>query len=885
MAAAQQDPVTTVFCLQLRSSAALYAGELDLGLRLARECIDIFGPWLELNEFCYHIANVELIQALRGRSLEAWSWLERGLDRLRRSNTRPAVAEYLIHRARATMAALGREPTPGWMTAQFAAVLPSNAGQGFHRLFSWGPRARWYVERGDLGEAFEDLIRSFEAEHQDPRAAHLVLCEYYVAIAHARMFQALRAGALERDRHVVALRRATTDLAAVAKLPVLRAHQLLAEGCLAWLDGNERKASKALGEAEALADEESCPWVLYGVARTRAHKLRAEGRGDAARDQARIAEALATQHGAVHRARWIREEFALPLSMPDVSTLEHSSSSRSSRSSRTNRQLAALLQVAQAPRRDLKTEQQAGRILDELMSSINADRAAIWFQPEPKQSGTAVFRHRGSDISISVGAESPHGELLRGVHQSGQPWPPFDAAAFGDHPFDPGRLIAVPLNLYDKPVGALCIERVNEDAPFSPDDRSLLVLLSHQVPITLEIARLLFEREQLHTSLQQAKKMEAMGQLAGGLAHDFNNMLAAMKVALSAARERAALDSELTIELDIISQATTRAAQLTSQLLSFSRHQPVPVAVHDVNQLISTLEPMLRRVVGSKVTVSTNLSPAADAVEVDQGSFDQALVNLLINARDAMPSGGALSISTRNVFLDDAQAQRNNIAPGAYVEVEVADTGEGMSPETMTRIFDPFFTTKPSGSGSGLGLSMVYAFARNCGGNIDVSSELARGTQFRLYLKRVERRRPSRPVRAVAASTVASAPIVTHPGPDTILVVDDDDLVRRSIAKILERHGYRVVAASGSMEALDVAREQGPRIGLVILDVLMPGVTGPELGRRLYDLNLSAKLLFVSGFSPESIPLEDANVAADMLLQKPFSQTALLERVRQLMHH
>ena len=194
---------------------------------------------------------------------------------------------------------------------------------------------------------------------------------------------------------------------------------------------------------------------------------------------------------------------------------------------------------------------------------------------------------------------------------------------------------------------------------------------------------------------------------------------------------------------------------------------------------------------------------------------------------------------------------------------------------------EPFFTTKPSGSGSGLGLSMVYAFARNCGGGIDVSSELGKGTQFRLFLKRVERRHLS-PVRPIGA---LPAPIVKHEGPDTILVVDDDDLVRRSIAKILERNGYRVVAASGSLEALDVARQQGARIGLVILDVLMPGVTGPELGRRLYDLNLSAKLLFVSGFSPESIPLEEAQVASEMLLQKPFSQTALLERVRQLMHH
>ena len=663
-----------------------------------------------------------------------------------------------------------------------------------------------------------------------------------------------------------------------------------------WPSNHARYASAAsecaltrgiFAEAEVVANQQACPWVLYAVARARAHMLRASGKELAARDQARAAEVFAQEHGAVARARWVREEFGLIEPAPEPAQTHRSS--RSSSSSRANRQLTALLQVARAPRRDLKTEQQAGAILDELMSSLAADRGSIWFQPESGTSGTAVTRDRGSEISVSLGAESPRGALLRDVHRTGTPWPDSsaspDASWLDEAHFDPARLLAVPLFLYQKPVGALCIERAPNAPPFAEDDRSLLSLLSHQVPIALEVARLLFEREQLHTSLQHAKKMEAMGQLAGGLAHDFNNMLAAMKVALSAARERAVLDAELTVELDIISQATTRAAQLTSQLLSFSRHQPVPVAIHDVNQLVSTLEPMLRRVVGSKVKITTELSPAVGAVEVDQGSFDQALVNLLINARDAMPNGGTLSITTKNVTLGEAAAQHNNIAPGDYVEVQVADTGEGMSAETISRIFEPFFTTKPSGTGSGLGLAMVYAFARNCGGSIDVSSEVGRGTQFRLYLKQVARARTSRPSRPTAGVSPAAAAVITHEGPDTILVVDDDDLVRRSIAKILERNGYRVVAASGSVEAMNVAREQGERIGLIILDVLMPGVTGPELGRRLYDLNLSAKLLFVSGFAPESIPLEDTHVAAEMLLQKPFSQTALLERVRQLMHH
>jgi CheY-like chemotaxis protein len=248
-----------------------------------------------------------------------------------------------------------------------------------------------------------------------------------------------------------------------------------------------------------------------------------------------------------------------------------------------------------------------------------------------------------------------------------------------------------------------------------------------------------------------------------------------------------------------------------------------------------------------------------------------------------MPRGGKFTITTRNLVLGASAAQRANLGPGEYVEIEASDTGEGMNAETLTRIFEPFYTTKAAGRGTGLGLAMVYAFARNCGGSIEVSSEVGSGTQFRLYLKRADRTRASRPV-APASQPVPSSPQMARDNPDTILVVDDDDLVRRSIAKILERNGYRVLAASGSVEALNVAKQQGTRIALIILDVLMPGLTGPELGRRLFDLNLPAKLLFVSGFAPESIQIEDAHVAADMLLQKPFSQAVLLERVRQLMH-
>jgi signal transduction histidine kinase/CheY-like chemotaxis protein len=950
IAARQGDAATIAFCAQLHAIAASWAGDLDQALVLLRECIDVHGPWLELNEYVGLVCSADTILCLRGQSTQAWPWIERAVERLRRSRVRPLVAEFLIHRARADLAAIGRGPdNDPWLATQLQLVSASDAGRGYHRLASWGPRARFYVESGELGAEFEDLVRSFEAERHNPRSVHIGVSEYYVAVAHARMHQALRARPAERPARIAALRAAAADVRTAARVHLLKAHALLVDGALAWLEGREKKASSLLADAGALASQHDCPWVLWGVARVRAHMLKASGKESAAKDQARIAELLARSHGAQTRARWVREEFGLT-EPPTERRIYAQPSTRASYSSRVSRQLAALLQVARAPRRDLKTEQQAAAILDELVSSLHAERGAIWFQPEPGSAGTTVARHRGSEVSVSVDADSPRGALLRSVHEKGAPWPTIPGLADDEHEFDTERVLAVPLFLFERPVGALCIERGSQDPPFVPEDQSLLVLLCHQVPIALEIARLLVEREQLQASLQQAKKMEAMGQLAGGVAHDFNNMLAAMKVSLCAAQERAASDKELMAELEIMADAMQRAAHLTAQLLSFSRHQPVPVAVHDINQLIVDLEPMLRRVAGPTIEVVVKPSPQASAVEVDQNGFDQALVNLLMNARDAMPNGGTFTISTRHVVLNETAAQHANVPPGEYVEVQVSDTGEGMNAETLSRIFEPFFTTKAPGRGTGLGLAMVYAFARNCGGSIEVSSEVGRGTEFRIYLKKADGSRASRPVRQPPPPPISSVTLsprgkavterrrratppsranaegrdgrlqpnangsgISHANgsgsgtggehakgsgqrptlhdssppeetiPDTILVVDDDDLVRRSIAKILERNGYRVVAASGSSEALDLARKQGRRIALVILDVLMPGLTGPELGRRLAPLNLAAKMLFVSGYSPEKIQIEHANVAADMLLQKPFSQAVLLERVRQLM--
>ena len=888
------DLTAAALCTQMVAMTGIIAGELERGSRAFRELVDVYGPWMDLHEYTLNVMSGEMISTAQGRPVDSWAWLEHAAARARRSRVSPRTLLTFVHRARATLASLDREPEPGsWLAQQFERISISDGGRGYEKLSSWGTRAMYFLHRGDFGPDFEALVREFEREKLNPRTANIVVGEFYVALGHARLQQCLTTSGPERTKHIRALAKATADVQVAARTNFVKAHARLLQGAHAWLKGSTSKAEKLLAEAEMRATRDGVVWVLSDIARIRAHMLRAAGKDSAARDQSRIAESIARQHGAASRSRVLRRELDLPANdFPSADPARRSSR----RSSRTARQLAVLLHVARGARRDLKTEQLAATTLDELLVTLGAERAAIWFQPEVPSLGTAVARHRNNASSIAITPESPLGALLRGVHRVGRPWPgatPVDTGvSFAE--FDPTRMLVVPLHLYEQPVGALSMERAASEPEFGAEDAQLLEMLAHQVPIALEIARLLSERERLHASLQQAQKLEAIGQLAGGLAHDFNNMLAAMKVALGIAQERAGDDQEMRAELDIIGQATTRAAQLTSQLLSFSRSQPLPLRVHDVNQLILALEPMLRRVATARVTLKLSLSPIVDAVLLDAASFDQALMNLMINARDAMPNGGSFTVSTRNIQLDETAALHANVPPGFYVEIQVADTGEGMSADTRSRIFEPFFTTKPVGRGTGLGLATVWGFVRNVGGGIEVWSEPGKGTRFTLYLKRTERPRSSRHRSSSSSSssisTSSSTPSATTSSLippsnsiDTILVVDDDDLVRRSIAKILERNGYRVLAASGAAEALDVACSlQSKRIGLVIMDVLLPGTTGPELYRRLKDL-MAAKILFVSGFSAESSMMEEAEVTADMLLQKPFTQSALLERVRELL--
>jgi len=519
----------------------------------------------------------------------------------------------------------------------------------------------------------------------------------------------------------------------------------------------------------------------------------------------------------------------------------------------------------------------ATAIVDDLVRELAADRVFLLFEPiDDARARLALGRTR---LGETLGApEGSRERLMRAAMTAGDGWTlPSEGDSRPSFLFDRQRVFSVPLLLHDRVVGAVCVERATSDPPFTADDQELLFVLAHQVPLALELARLLEQRDELQTSFQQIQKMEVVGQLAGSVAHDVNNMLQIIQHGLNGLEENNGLDDSAREDQRLIADGLMRARQLTAKLLAFSRQQPLALVSTDLNRCITSLQPLLRGLTTKLTGVRTELrlDPDTHHALTDEASLDQALVNLAVNARDAMPGGGALTISTRNVVLDTDAVRRGAPGPGDYVMVEVADTGHGIPPEVLPRIFDPFFTTKPVGKGTGLGLSTVFAFVRKCGGFVEVSSEVGRGTSFRLYFPRAD------PIRAEKRP---SAPLPAPQGavPAMILVVDDDPNIRELTRVLLEDGGYRVQTASGASDALRVAQSRGKEIALVILDLNMPEMSGPELRRSLADLQLPAEVLFVSGFGADVLP-DGTGVSDERLLQKPFTSTDLLGRVRTLL--
>jgi two-component system, cell cycle sensor histidine kinase and response regulator CckA len=433
----------------------------------------------------------------------------------------------------------------------------------------------------------------------------------------------------------------------------------------------------------------------------------------------------------------------------------------------------------------------------------------------------------------------------------------------------------------------LVLEQLAAGGTVPPWEKELIRKDGRRVPVLVGVGPLkqhqdqgvvflldLTERRALEQQFRQAQKMEAVGRLAGGVAHDFNNMLTAISGYADLLREDLTPGHPGHEDVTEIRKAVDRAAGLTRQLLAFSRQQVLEPRVLDLNELVRNMEKMLRRLLGEDIELITQVDPALAAARADPGQLEQVLMNLAVNSRDAMPDGGSLTIETRNRVVDAAAAAKSpGLKPGRYVTFAIHDTGTGMDQATKARLFEPFFTTKERGKGTGLGLSTVYGIVKQSDGYIEVASELGQGSTFTVYLPHVDE--------SPAASSAAPEPgSLTPRGTETILLAEDDAGVRKIVRETLARAGYTVLDAQDGGEALRLAGMYAGTIALLITDVVMPEVNGRDLATRLVGERPSVRVLYMSGYTDDAALRRAIAEGSSTYLKKPFGPELLLRRVR-----
>lgn len=423
--------------------------------------------------------------------------------------------------------------------------------------------------------------------------------------------------------------------------------------------------------------------------------------------------------------------------------------------------------------------------------------------------------------------------------------------------------------MLERTPASMCNEFVFPDASSGAYELRIAPCKAGILILTIDVT----EARKLESQYRHAQKMEAIGRLAGSVAHDFNNVLSVILGHTSILLDDLEPPHPMCADVQAIKYAAERASQLTRQLLTFSRQQSADLRMTSLNDLVSASEQMLRRLVGEDVELVTCFERDIPNIKVDAGQIDQVLMNLAVNARDAMPSGGKLTIETKNVVLNEAHcAMHFGVIPGSYVMLAVSDTGLGMTRETQARIFEPFFTTKAPGKGTGLGLATVFGIVRQSGGNVWVYSEPGYGTTFRVYL-------PAAGGNVESCQQPVAAMVLE--GNETVLLVEDQDDVRNVAKQILSRHGYRVLEARNGDEAILACEQHRGTIHLLLTDVVMPHINGPELARRLLKSRPQMKVLYMSGYTENAVIRHGMLDSDQMYLQKPFIPEQLVRGVRE----
>jgi PAS domain S-box-containing protein len=454
---------------------------------------------------------------------------------------------------------------------------------------------------------------------------------------------------------------------------------------------------------------------------------------------------------------------------------------------------------------------------------------------------------------LSLIHEEEETEILGRLHET---------LSFGSVPFFEARMKTAS-------GGCLTVE-VLFSSDGEPEGRRGIVGLARDLTKSKRAEEALIHRE---AQLQQAQKMEAIGRLAGGIAHDFNNLLTIITGYSQLVLSRLGSEDQLRSDVEEIRKAAVRAADLTQQLLAFSRRQMLSPKILNLNAAVENVATMLQRLIGEDVHLVTVLDPELGQVKADPGQIEQVLMNLAVNARDAMPTGGKLTIETANVDITEPVHTDDAALPaGRYAMMSVNDTGCGMDVKTRARIFEPFFTTKEQGKGTGLGLSTVYGIVKQSGGHILVNSKAGHGTTFKLYLPLV-----NEPVQLLE---IEKHPVASLYGTETVLLVEDEPTVRVLIRDTLRRFGYTVLGARHGVEA-QLIYTQHPRIDLLITDVVMPQMSGRELADRLLEIDSKLKILFMSGYTESAVIHHGVTGASTTFIQKPFTPEALARQVRE----
>lgn len=471
--------------------------------------------------------------------------------------------------------------------------------------------------------------------------------------------------------------------------------------------------------------------------------------------------------------------------------------------------------------------------------------------------------------------------LFGNVISSGKPVlsndPSIDPRAGGLPPGHPPlrHFLGVPMLSGADVVGMIAV--ANRPGGYTDAEQAKMEVLSQTSSVLYDSYRRQQRGHTLELQLRQSQKMEAVGRLAGGVAHDFNNLLTVILGHSDLLLGRLAECDKTRGEVKQIRSAGERAASLTRQLLTFSRRQVLEPKVLDLNAVVAGMLPMLRRLIGEDIEITTLADPDLGHVKTDPGQIEQVIMNLAVNARDAMPKGGPLTFETMNVDLDEAYARQHAPAqPGHYVVLAVSDTGCGMDEETRSHIFEPFFTTKGPGKGTGLGLATVYGVVKQSGGYIWVYSEPGQGTTFKIYLPRVDE--ATETVKVVRTETARAR------GSETILLVEDEDTVRSLAREILEAHGYAVLEARGGPEALQVSEQQHEGgVHLLLTDVVMPGMNGRDVAERVVSRHPGMKVLYMSGYTANAIAHHGVLDVGVAYLQKPFTLESLTRKVREVL--